>query len=145
MLTSSWKVFVNHQGYAYQVWRPLFWRVQISIPLLPLFCFLTLPLFCQQGASSLSRSLPPPAWGIWTKGSVWQLLSDECRVAVLGPCVATAGFPFDLEDRLLPLLKKPSVFVSDPQTLRNEYHGGPFITSLSLQESKRAKEWATLS
>ena len=66
--------------------------------------------------------------------------SDECWVAVLGSCVATAGFPFDLEDRLLPLLKKPSVFISDPQTLRNEYHGRPFITSLSLQESKRAKE-----
>ena len=72
-------------------------------------------------------SLPSSAWGIWIKGSVWQLLSDECWVAVLGSCVATAGFPFDLEDRLFPLLKKPSMFISDPRTLRNEYHGRPFI------------------
>ena len=66
------KVFVNHQEYAYQVWRPLFWRVQISIPLLPLFCFLTLPLFCQQGASSLSRVSSILCLGHLDQGSVWQ-------------------------------------------------------------------------
>lgn len=69
---------------------------------LPLwFCLLTLPLLCQQGASSLYRVSSIPSLGHLAKESIWQALRDEWWAAVLGPHTA-AGLPFDQEDRLVP-------------------------------------------